>query len=144
MAPAKFSLADYRAQKEQLLRLQALLADPSTDPERKELLQDLIAKQEESLEEIIVAAGNAGITTSQLEEEDDAAQAALIENPPTWTELGDLGDDDITTGAPGYLHFLFNPSGMDEGWLQSTQYVALTTAAGSTTLLAGLLGGPSS
>lgn len=128
-------LADYRAQKEQLLRLQALLADPSTSPERKELLQDLIAKQEESLEEIIVAAGSAGITASQLEEEDNAAEAALINDPPTSTELGDLGEDDIHSNAPGYFHFLFNPSDMDDD-LESGTY-KLWAVAGTSLAVAG-------
>lgn len=105
-------LADYRANKEQLLRLQALLADPSTSPERKELLQDLIAKQNKILGEIIVAADSAGITASQLEGEDNAAEAALINDPPTSTELGDLGDDDIHSNAPGYMDFL-NPWSSD-------------------------------
>lgn len=122
-------LASYQANREQLLRLQALLSQ-TNDPDEIAYLQDQIARQESLLTQITEAAGAAGVSAEQLSTAAEAAQDAFDDaEPPTWTGIGDLGDDDIHSGAPGYWHFVFNPSDLDEGWLQNTQYAALWTAA---------------
>lgn len=57
-----------------------------------------------------------------------AANQAVIDDPPDWTLIDDLGDDDIHSNAPGYSHFFWNPSDIDDGY-RELQYVAIGSIA---------------
>lgn len=84
-------LADYRAHREQQLRLEALLAI-TDDPEMQQLLRDQIAMQDDILAEIRAAASTAGITPGQLTVIDDDAEDAVTANPPEALEEWDGGE----------------------------------------------------
>lgn len=84
-------LADYRAHREQQLRLEALLAI-TDDPEMQRMLRDQIVMQERILSDITAAASTAGITTGQLTDIDNAAQAAVDEDPPGPLQEWDGGE----------------------------------------------------
>ena len=70
----------------------------------------------------------AGATPEQLKQIKNEAEEAADNDPVDLQTLDNFNDIYDDSSAPGYFHFLMNPSDMDEGWLRNGQYAAIGTA----------------
>ena len=107
-------LAEYRDLQIQKKRLETLLdSDQTMDDAMRQILEDQVAMLEQNLVDLTQEADDAGISASDLETVEDEAAAAAADDPIEFTTIDELGEDD-DSNAPGYWHFLMNPSDMDD------------------------------
>ncbi len=137
--PARSSesiLEEYRDRSEQVARLQDALAN-ETNPDVRDYYQLQIDTHNNILTTLTTEALAAGITQAELNQTTTQAQTTAANNPIETLSIADLGPDD-DSNAPGYFHFLFNPSDMDDD-LETAFYAAAGTAAaaGGTAAAAG-------
>jgi hypothetical protein len=140
--PARSSesiLEEYRDRSEQVARLQDALAS-ETNPDVRDYYQLQIDTHNNILTTLTTEALAAGITQAELNQTTTQAQTTAANNPIETLSIADLGPDD-DSAAPGYFHFLFNPSDMDDD-LETGFYVAAGTAAAAGAGIAAVTYGP--
>jgi len=123
-------LAEYQHRVTQRDRLQNFLADPENDltPEERQYYTDAIVTQNNIIANLAQEALEAGVDQTTLDSIGAQAGTDAGNDPIDLLTIDDFNDEYDDSDAPGYFHFLTNPSDMDDD-LEVAFYVAATTAA---------------